>query len=229
MQIETKEFEGVGEGDVYISMNNFNYDKLISRIIKHTGMGDTELTDEAILRIFKDLAKVFNANKRKDMTPEEIKVAETFMKDLAGLRFSDYEDEEASEFYVALSEAMEWSLQNFQEVLTGAIPSDEISDTSKDFYDALLELMDVEAMEDSDDGELAMATMERLQELITDYASGEFDELQLAILAEMESNLLDGELITELNVVYRAGKVVKYRDSLVTFPIILMKATGNGY
>lgn len=229
MQIETKEFEGVDDATVYVSMNNFNYDKLIDRIIKHTGMGDTELTDGVIQRIFKDLAKVFNQNKRKELTPEEVKVAETFMKDLVGLRFSDYEDEEASEFYVALSEAMEWSLQNFQEVLTGAIPLEEVSDTSKDFYDALLELMDAESMTDEEDGELAMATLERLQEILSDYVSGEFDELQLAILAEMEKNLLDGELITGLQVENRPGRVVKHGDSLVTFPLILMKATGNGY
>lgn len=234
MRIQTKELGELPDTTVYVHVNTFDYPKLIARIIKHADLHDTEVSSTVITRIFKDLERVYNHNKRDELSAEEIKVAETFMKEFAGLRFADYEDEEASEFYTALSEAIEWSLQNFQEFLTGGIPEEDVSETTLAFYMALLDLMDIESFNDRapDDEsavEAAMMTMERLQEILDDYKSGEFSEVQLAILSEMEKLLTDHEIITGIMVEDKPGKTVKYGDSLVTFPIIYIKATGYGY
>lgn len=234
MNIETKELGELPGSTVYVHVNTFDYPKLIARIIKHADLHDTEITSTVITNIFKDLEQVYNHNKRDELSAEEIKVAETFMKEFAGLRFADYEDEEASEFYTALAEAIEWSLQNFQEFLTGGIPEEDVSETTLAFYMALLDLMDVESFinansEDESNVEAAMMTMERLQEILDDYKSGEFNEVQLAILSEMEKLLADHEIITGIMIDEKPGKTVKYGDSLVTFPIILMRATGYGY
>lgn len=229
MNIETKELGEFPDTSVYVHVNTFDYPKLIARIIKHADLHDTEISSTVISNIFKELERVYNKNKRDELSAEEIKVAETFMKEFAGLRFADYEDEEASEFYTALSEAIEWSLQNFQEFITGAIPEEDVSETTLAFYQALLELMDVESFNADVDPEIAMMTMERLQEILDDYKSGEFNEIQLAILSEMEKLLADNEIITGIMIDDKPGKTVKYGDSLVTFPIILMRATGYGY
>lgn len=229
MNIETKELGEFPDTSVYVHVNTFDYPKLIARIIKHADLHDTEISSTVISNIFKELERVYNKNKRDELSAEEIKVAETFMKEFAGLRFADYEDEEASEFYTALSEAIEWSLQNFQEFITGAIPEEDVSETTLAFYQALLELMDVESFNADVDPEIVMMTMERLQEILDDYKSGEFNEIQLAILSEMEKLLADNEIITGIMIDDKPGKTVKYGDSLVTFPIILMRATGYGY
>lgn len=228
MNIETKELGELPDTSVYVHVNTFDYSKLIARIVKHADLHDTEISSTVITKIFKDLERVYNKNKRDELSAEEIKVAETFMKEFAGLRFADYEDEEASEFYTALSEAIEWSLQNFQEFITGAIPEEDVSETTLAFYQALLELMDVESFNADVDPEIVMMTMERLQEILDDYKSGEFNEIQLAILSEMEKLLSDNEIITGIMIDDKPGKTVKYGDSLVTFPIILMRATGYG-
>ena len=228
MNIETKELGELPDTSVYVHVNTFDYPKLIARIVKHADLHDTEISSTVITKIFKDLERVYNKNKRDELSAEEIKVAETFMKEFAGLRFADYEDEEASEFYTALSEAIEWSLQNFQEFITGAIPEEDVSETTLAFYQALLELMDVESFNADVDPEIVMMTMERLQEILDDYKSGEFNEIQLAILSEMEKLLSDNEIITGIMIDDKPGKTVKYGDSLVTFPIILMRATGYG-
>lgn len=228
MNIETKELGEFPDTSVYVHVNTFDYPKLIARIVKHADLHDTEISSTVITNIFKDLERVYNKNKRDELSAEEIKVAETFMKEFAGLRFADYEDEEASEFYTALSEAIEWSLQNFQEFITGAIPEEDVSETTLAFYQALLELMDVESFNADVDPEIVMMTMERLQEILDDYKSGEFSEIQLAILSEMEKLLANNEIITGIMIDDKPGKTVKYGDSLVTFPIILMRATGYG-
>lgn len=228
MNIETKELGELPDTSVYVHVNTFDYPKLIARIVKHADLHDTEISSTVITNIFKDLERVYNKNKRDELSAEEIKVAETFMKEFAGLRFADYEDEEASEFYTALSEAIEWSLQNFQEFITGAIPEEDVSETTLAFYQALLELMDVESFNADVDPEIVMMTMERLQEILDDYKSGEFSEIQLAILSEMEKLLANNEIITGIMIDDKPGKTVKYGDSLVTFPIILMRATGYG-
>lgn len=234
MKMESKDLGELPGETVYVHVNTFDYPKLIARIIKHADLHDTEISSTVISRIFKDLERVYNHNKRDELSAEEIRVAETFMKEFAGLRFADYDDEEASEFYTALSEAIEWSLQNFQEFLTGTISEDDVSDTTLAFYQALLDLMDIESFNSPETDpeaavEAAMMTMERLQEILDDYKSGEFDEVQLAILSEMEKLLADHEIITGIMVDDKPGKTVKYGDSLVTFPIILMKATGYGH
>lgn len=228
MYIKTDEL-GKDPESVYINVNTFDYAKLITRIVKHTGLEDSELTDSLVRKIFKDLAVAFNNNKRANMSDEEIKVAETFMKEFAGLRFADYDDEEAAEFYTALSESIEWSLQNFQEFMTGGMDEESVSDETKAFYFALLNLMDMESFLDEEDGEKAMITMERLQEILDDYMTGDLNELQLCILSEMEKLLDDKEIITKVTIEDRPGRIFKNGDSLVTFPTIMMKATNYGH
>lgn len=230
MHVETKEFCAVPGVTEFITVNTFDYDRLLSRIVKHSELGDTELSNVVIAKIFKDLAEAYNKNKRDQLSQEELSVAENFMKEFSGLRFADYEGEEAGEFFAAAAEAMEWSLQNFQEFLTGGISTDDVSEETNAFYMSLLELMDVESFLDDDDGEQAMLTMERLQEILDNYMTGEFNELQLSILSEIEKLLDPTEIITGILVTdERPGKTVKYGDSLVTFPTILIKATSYGH
>lgn len=214
----------------YINVNTFDYDKLLARIVKHAELGDTEISNIVITKIFKELAVAFNnKGKRDQMSQEEVKVAETFLKEFSGLRYADYDDESATEFFAAAAETMDWALQNFQEFLTGTISQDDVSDETMSFYMALLDLMDVESfLGDENDGEQAIITMERLQDILDDYMTGEFTEVQLSILSEMEKLLSSSEIITRITVEDRPGKKVKYGDSLVTLPTIIMEATYSG-
>lgn len=205
--------DGLDES-IFIHVNNFDYDALLNKMVAKLDLGDSYITSEIVLKTFKTLAAKFNNNRRGELTPDELALVETFIARYSGYRFADYDGESSSEFYESMGDLMNHAFEEFSESLT--TDQDDLNEEAKEFNELLFRLIDAA------DGELAIET---LMELVDKYLSENFNDLELTIMKEMEGMLNEGEIITGIEVVEKAGKVIKYGDTLITFPIVLMKAT----
>lgn len=206
---------------MYVHVNCFDYDKLLNEIVVNYEMGDQEVSTESIGKIFTDLSKNFNADKSPELTPEQIELVESVLS--ANMGWRDYAGETAAEFFEACGEGLQELIAVLQDAIAG--PSEDFSDQMQDIHANFVNVFGDQG--DLDDGEYTdecLATLGCMISAYIDPISG-FNEGQIDILRHIEDTLLPHETLIGFEIADRPGRTVKYGDSLITFPTILIKVS----
>lgn len=218
---------------MYVIVNNFNYEDLLNKLVQKLGIEDVPLTDDVIKKVFKDLESRFNINQRNELNNEEMVLVESYFKNFIGLRYSDYEetddpdqrDKEANkdEFLMAISTEYEESLITLVSIMMTPEKERAIYSTETlEFIDKLIELYSKTETEVEDPIEGAI---DYLETLVDKYISRDIEEIDLFLLKEMECALSEGERLSAIHVLDKSGRLVRYGNTLVTFPIIVIEAS----
>lgn len=210
---------------MYVHLNCFDYDTLITGIIETFDLQDTDVNSETIGRIFTELSNRFGGDISEHMQDFEIKMCEDFLKYFT--TFSNFElGDDADGYKEMLGENLQEayiSLQNYLE------EPDESS-----IFDRFAELhlrnnADFNLFEESDEGENLAAFMEYFEELVALYITvtgrTQLTTGDIFILGQIEKYTKELEIVTDILVLDQPGKIVKYRDTLITFPLILIEVT----
>lgn len=202
---------------MYVHVNNFDYDELLNGLVKHYHLDDVPLTDEIVSKIFESISEKYKLNKRNTMSELEISLVEEFFRVVS--LWSDFMPGDDTETFLE-SKGMEISesLALIEEVfLAGVGEEDELN--------RLFEIATKFEGYDFTDEESIGEFSANLSNLIDSYNNMQWTDAELFILGHIDRALMDLEILTDVEVVPVAGKVVKYGDTLITFPIILIKVS----
>lgn len=201
---------------MYVHMNCFDYNKLLTGIIEYYHMQDEPITNEWLESIFNDLAKKFKTNNRDKLTSEEIKMVEDFLK--VTITYADFEEGDDETFKDCLAENIAAALVSLEEVLND--PSSVVPEQYETFLESIINHPGFDLTDDGADGFAVY-----LMGLIEDYLVVDFTPGEMFILSQIEIGTNIYEIIRSLEILPLPGKMVKYGDTLITFPIILIEVT----
>lgn len=217
---------------MYVIVNNFNYEDLLNKLVQKLGLEDVPLTDDVIKKVFLDLQTRFNINQRKKLTVDEITLVENYFKNFIGLSYSDYiededpeqKDNEANkdEFLMAISSEYEESLIGLTAIMM--TPEDERAIYSPESLAVVDKLIEMSSGLDYEEDPIETA-IDYLASLVDKYLSRDIEEIDLFLLKEMECALSEGEFLSAVHVFDKPGKLVRYGNTLITFPIIVIEAS----
>lgn len=200
---------------MHVHLNCFDYDKLLTGIVEHFHMEDTPLTSEYLEKVFKELSEKFNQHHRNELTPEETKLVEDFLK--TTITYADFDGDEEV-FKDIMGEDIAEALATLEDILTD--PEAEVSDRYNQY---VLDIIENPNIDLTDDGPAEFISS--LSDNIVKYMVSDFNAGEMFILGQIEAVAKEGEIIRSLLSLPVAGKTVKYGDSLITFPIILIEVT----
>lgn len=208
---------------MHVHMNSFDYDKLLTGLIHYHDLGDEEITSDAVEKIFTDLGEKFKRNSDIVMQDNEVKMCEDFLKSLISYENFDIGDDES--FVEVLGEAVNEGMSALFEAL-----GDDFKITRFNHFIITHVLPLTEFDFDSpDDGEMLDQFSEYFTSLIDDYITmtnrRDFSPAEMFILGQIEQVTKAEEIVIDIEVISVPGKKVKYRDTLITFPIILIEVT----
>lgn len=202
---------------MYVHVNNFDYDELLGGLVKHYHLDDVPLTDEVISGIFENLESKYKQNQRSEMTADEIELVEEFYRVVG--QWAEFMPGDDAETYLE-TKGMEitQSLAALEEEFLAGVAEDSC-------LNALYEIAVKMDGYDFTDEESIFEFGEMLANLITRYNNVQYDDAEMFIMSCIERAMKPGEILTGIEVMPSAGKVVKYGDTLITFPIILIKVS----
>lgn len=210
---------------MYVHLNCFDHDTLLTGIIETCNLQDVTITSELVQKVFSDLAEKFGGDISEHMQDIEIKMCEDFLKNV--ITYKDYELDYDENGY---KETMGETLQDAYLILQGYLEDPNADHIFDEFADKhLRNNTDFNLFEESDEGENLEAFMEYFEGLVGQYIQltgrAELTAGDLFILGQIETYTKPLEIVTDITVIDQPGKIVKYRDSLITFPLILIEVT----
>lgn len=202
---------------MYVHINNFDYDELLNNLVQHYHLSDAPITNEIISKIFEELAEHYKLNQRETMTEDEIALVEEFMR-IHG-QWSDFQPgDEADMFLETKGMDISESLVVMEGLFLEGVTEDDELDP---LYDIAIKFTQFDFTDEDSIGEFSAY----LSDLISKYNNIQFNDAELYVLGHIERSLDSSEILTGIEVLPVAGKVVKYGDTLITFPIILIKVS----
>jgi hypothetical protein len=217
---------------MHVNLNCFDYNKLLSGLVEHYGLQDN-LTDESVGQVFRNLSEIYRRNNCEYLSDDEKKMVECFL----GLTVSYIVNEDDDEPFKPISEQVEEGLEKLQYFILNQL--DEVP------YNRFMAIIDHHVakfvtLSGSDDNEHlydganpegVAAFMDYFRDLIDEYirikSINQFGAGELFILGEIEKHTHPCEVVIDIDVIDHPGAKVKYGDSLITFPLILIEVTGT--
>lgn len=207
---------------MHVNLNCFDYNELIAGIVEHYGLSDSEITDEGITKIFEDLSERFTQRRIRVLDETEIKMVEDFLK--MAVSYKEFgQDSDGPGYLEYIAESLKESLERLHvELVQG------VDDLYNDFIERYV--LGHPDFDFEDDVESASTLfIEYLEAAVEDYMDmtgrRDFTAGELFILGQIENYTKPCEIVVDITVVPLPGKIVKYRDSLITFPLILIEVT----
>lgn len=210
---------------MHVNLNCFDYPNLLTGIIEHYNLQD-DLTDESVARVFSNFAKMYRNQEDHRLSDDHIKMVESFLG--STISYINYDDED----FVTIQEQIDNGLEMLQSCLIEKI--DEVpygSFSEKYVYGKYVTLPESDDEPMIDHVEQIVQFIDFFDNLIHRYCDmksiKQFGPGEIFILGEIEKHTHPCEVVTNLDILDRPGAKVKYGDSLITFPIILLEVTGE--
>lgn len=203
---------------MYIKANNFDYDGLLRGIVTHLDFQDTPLGDDDVARVFKNFATAYKGV-RAAQGLEEWQEA-IVIEFLSGIQLT------AHDFGNTLSEV----LDNLVDILTGEddgklwcyvepfmdrIELDYIADVTLTLSGEFVLKDDITMTPD------VFANF--LKEWTEKHLSNRLEGVNGFLFDNINMNILPREYMKDINILDIPGAKVKYGDTLITFPLILLE------
>ncbi|AEV89490.1 hypothetical protein OBP_053 [Pseudomonas phage OBP] len=205
---------------MYVNLNCFDYNKLLSGIVEHYNLQD-DLTDETIAQVFRNLSNLYSSRGDLGITEEEVKMVESFL----GLTVSYISFE--GEDFIAIQEQIDDGLDSLEAHLTQQV--DQVpygSFIEKWVIGKFLNDVDVESCEYFEQVAHFIECFDNMiHRYITAKSIPDFGPGELFVLGEIEKYTHPCEVVTNINVIDVPGTKVRYGNSLITFPLILVNVT----
>lgn len=207
---------------MYVHLNCFDYDKLLRDIIVNYELEDQKLSTEVIFKIFKDLGKAYGVTNREGLSGDRLELVQKVI--ITTLNWRDYRGENPEDFAESCGESLTTLLESLTEALSE--PSEEYPEEVNELCDLFVKIFyeNGQAPEE-DEGEYLAECMSSLGEDIIGYVTppDKLSEAQLGIMKFIEEQLLPTETLISLEVLDVPGQTVNWDDTLITFPLILIK------
>lgn len=208
---------------MHVNLNCFDYTKLLSGLVEHYDLQD-DLSNETVARVFRGLSELYRSSKEEPISEEHTKMVESFLA--LTISYISFEGED----FVAIQEQIDNGLDSLEAHLTQGI--DEVP------YGSFIEkyITGPDKYINSDSSETNGEYFEEVSHFI-EYFGGlinqylrsksipQFGPGELFILGEIEKYTHPCEVVTDIKVVDVPGTQVRYGNSLITFPLILVNVT----
>lgn len=205
---------------MYVLVNNLDYESLLDKLIAQLDLKDSPDIQAGVTKALKLLSERFNTNRRSELTEPQVQLVEYFIANFRTMSYSDY-DEGNESFAETLAEEFEEALIGLTSLITDEL--DDISDESKEFVKMFNEVIPVD--ENHDDP--IEVQLSEFVDLVTKYTGIELEPVDYIILKELECALAQGEYVSSIEVFDKPGTQVTHGNTLITFPLILIKAIPN--
>lgn len=207
---------------MYVLVNNLDYEDLLAKLVSHHNLGDVPDLNGIVKKLFIGLSKRFNANERNTMTSEQIELVEKYFSNWPVVSFSNWDEADYEVPYMEqFSGDFEESSIGLYEALTDS--ELELSDETKAFLEQFNQVIPLD--EDANDG--VDDQFNEFVTLVNKYYSTELDEGDILILSSLDKALANDERLAKVEVIDKPGTQVEYGNTLITFPLILIKAIPN--
>lgn len=207
---------------MYVHLNCFDYDKLLRDIVTNYELEDQKLSTEMISKIFKDLGKVYSGINREDLSGDRLELVQKVI--VSTINWRDYRGENPEEFAESCGESLTTLLETLTEALSE--PSEEYPEEVNDLCDLFVKIFYENGQGPGEDEvEYLADCISSLGEDILGYVTpvDKFSEAQLGIMKFIEEQLLPTEILVGLEILDIPGQTVNWDDTLITFPLILIK------
>lgn len=208
---------------MYVIVNNFDYDALLAKLVQYHNLNDVPDLNQVIKKLFTGLSERFNANERKTMTDDQIELVERYFSLYPTVTYSDWSDGDASDvpYIEQFSQDFEESSIGLYEALTDS--ELELSDETKAFLEFFNQVIEL----DEDKEDAIDIQFNEFVDLVMKYHSTELNEGDIVLLREFDVALAENERLAKVDVIDKPGTQVQYGNTLITFPLILIKAISN--
>lgn len=214
---------------MYIHINNFDYDDLLTKIIYSYDLKDQDVAYIDLYKIFKAIADKFNNDLDLENNPFKKQLLNDFLEYI-DIGFGDYNSNKSPETFSDLVESVtQFSLNRLHHAVSAIVINND--DIDKSTINAIAEdAIDVYGgiFLEGDPEELVDKIVDAVKVDIKKYRPNNFDECQIAVMAFIEEQLLANEKLIGIDVKDFPGHKVMYGDTLITFPIITIRVLENG-
>lgn len=216
---------------MHVNLNCFDYTKLLSGLVEHYGLQDN-LTDESVSQIFHNLSETYRRNNCEYLSDDEKKMVESFLGYTISYIVNEDDDDEP---FKSIPEQVEEGLEKLQYYILNQLDESP--------YNCFMAIIDHhvakfvtfdegnEHLFDGADPEGVIAFIDYFRDLIDEYlrikSINQFGAGELFILGEIEKHTHPCEIVVDIDVVDHPGAKVRYGDSLITFPMILIEVTNS--
>lgn len=203
---------------MYIKANHFDYDSLLRGIVTHLDLQDTPLVDQDVTKVLKNFATAYKGV-RAAQGLEEWQEA-IVIEFLSSVQLSTHD------FGNTLAEV----LDNLADILTG-------EDDGKlwCYVEPFMDRIELDYIADVTltlSGQFVLKddiTMEPdvfanfLKEWTEKHLSNQLEGINGFLFDNINLNILPREYMKDINIMDIPGQIVKYGDTLITFPLILLE------